>query len=161
MLLAVPSSSTIAEDDQTVRFSKRQRPKQHRVDDAEDRGVGADAECQCDERGNREAGGAHQHPDAVSSVPDERLQRRQRSLGGVGFRHLTETAKSRPCLTVGVVWISSPASSAAAPPSRGGTGARRVRSRRSPSELLRNPAARASHSRNQLMTVPRCRAGDP
>jgi hypothetical protein len=61
----------IADDDQTLRFGVRQRPEQHRVDDAENRRVRANTERQGKKRGNREAGRPKQHSDAVSSVLDE------------------------------------------------------------------------------------------
>ena len=48
-------------------------------------------------------GGATQHADAVAGVLQVRLQRRQRPLVGVGFRHLLTTAKSRPRLAAGVL----------------------------------------------------------
>jgi len=46
----------VIEDDQLVRLRVRQRLQQHAVDDAEDGGVGADADCQGQDRDGREHG---------------------------------------------------------------------------------------------------------
>ena len=55
-----------------IRVGIRQRSPQHRVDNAEDGGVGADAERQRHQRDNREARLADEHPQAE---PDVLLQR--------------------------------------------------------------------------------------
>ena len=61
--------------DQPGRVLVRQLPQQHRVDDAEDRGAGADAEC------NREHGGAGEG----RALPHRAGRRRQRSLSSVSM----------------------------------------------------------------------------
>ncbi len=68
---------------QAVRFGVRDRAQQHRVDDAEHRRVGADAERQGDHRHQRESRRFQQCPDAVAHVLQQVLHssstlRRQR-----------------------------------------------------------------------------------
>ena len=60
-------------DDQPARILVRQGPQQDRVDDREDRGRGADSECQREHRQNREAGLAGEKPEAVAQVASERM----------------------------------------------------------------------------------------
>jgi len=55
-VLDVPGPQLAPDDDQPARVGVRQRPQQHRVDDAENRGAGADAERDRDRRDRREAG---------------------------------------------------------------------------------------------------------
>ena len=62
-----------AERDELVGPVVRQRPQQHRVDHAEDRGVGADAERQRQHGDEREGGAPRQSADRESKVPPERI----------------------------------------------------------------------------------------
>ena len=55
---------------------ERQRPQQHRVDDAEDRGGGADAERERDDGGEREAGPAEEAAGGEAQVLEERVHGR-------------------------------------------------------------------------------------
>src|SRR6185503_17616161 len=58
----------IADGDDAVGALERQRPQDHRVDDAEDRRGRADAERQRDDRGQREAGMAGQAPQREAEI---------------------------------------------------------------------------------------------
>ena len=82
----------------------RQRPPQHRVDDAEDRGVGADAERQREERDDRESRLPPQHPNAEHRRPVElrptcrhapQALRRSAARHGRGRRAPTGTSPAR------------------------------------------------------------------
>ena len=53
---------------EAIGIRERQRPQQHRVDDAEDRDVGADADGQREERHHGEGGARAQGPHAVADV---------------------------------------------------------------------------------------------
>ncbi len=63
-----------ADQNELARARIRQRPKQHAVDDAEDRGVGADAERQREHGDDREAGRARQSANRVARVLRELVQ---------------------------------------------------------------------------------------
>ena len=58
--------------DQPVGLFERQRTQQDGVHDAEDRRVGADAEREDRDDGERERGRARQHPEGVSEIGGER-----------------------------------------------------------------------------------------
>ena len=58
----------LTDHQQPVGFGERQRPKQDRVDDREDGGVGADAERQCNDGYSREARRFQQHARPVADV---------------------------------------------------------------------------------------------
>ena len=53
---------------QALRVFGRQRPEHHRVDDAEDRGVGADAERQREDCNSGKARRFRQHPQRITQV---------------------------------------------------------------------------------------------
>jgi hypothetical protein len=55
--------------DEPVRVRVGQWLQQHRVDDTEDRGVGADTEGEREDGHAREARIAHEHPERESHVP--------------------------------------------------------------------------------------------
>ena len=55
-------------DDEAARFGVRQRPEQNRLDDGKERAVGADAEGQGDDRGDREAAVLDEHPEGEFQV---------------------------------------------------------------------------------------------
>ena len=55
-----------------IRLLERQRPQQHGVDDAEDGGVGADAEREHGDDRERERRGAEQDPEGVAEIGKER-----------------------------------------------------------------------------------------
>jgi hypothetical protein len=61
----------LADRDEAIGIRVRQRTEQHRVEDAEDRRVRADAERQGHERDRCEAGRAPQQPRRVANVPRE------------------------------------------------------------------------------------------
>ena len=69
------------EDDERARVAIGQRPQQHAVDDAEDGGVGADAERQRDNRRRRHARRPAQHAQREPRHPSRALVRRRRALG--------------------------------------------------------------------------------
>ncbi len=71
---------------QLAGIAKRQRADQHRVDEREDREVRADAECQREHRGCREAGAAPQRAQAVAQIAPEILQPAQPLLVAPGLR---------------------------------------------------------------------------
>jgi len=64
--------------DETVRMIVGQRPKHHRVDDAEDRGVGADGERDGEHHGEREQRRLAQHPHRIAKIVQH-----QRSSGAI------------------------------------------------------------------------------
>ena len=91
--------AALADRDQAIRICVRQRTQQHGVEDAEDRGVRADAERQGHERDRREAGRAPQQPRRIANVARQiddqmrggrrrrwRLIARQRELSGDSLR---------------------------------------------------------------------------
>ena len=139
---------------------ERQRPQQHRVDDAEDRGVGADAEREREDGGRGEAGILAQHAHGVDEVLAQRVERtaaradrgsalssprgrraraaraRRASSGVMPARRLSSMCSCR--------WLSSSAASSrscAAPP--------------------KTPASRSSQARSDLMTAARRAAQEP
>ena len=64
----------VPEDELTVRVLVRQRPQQEGAGDAEDRGVGADADCQRQHGDDEETGACGQRPDRVADVLQRRAQ---------------------------------------------------------------------------------------
>src|ERR1043165_5941759 len=60
---------------QLAGIGKRQRPQEHGVDDAEDGGVGADAERERDRRDDAQAGRLHQHAQAKLYVLNDGFHR--------------------------------------------------------------------------------------
>jgi hypothetical protein len=58
--------------DEPIRFLEGQRPEQHGIHDAEERGVRADAEGQHANHRQGKCGGAEQNPERVSKVGYER-----------------------------------------------------------------------------------------
>jgi hypothetical protein len=69
----------LAEGHHAIRLRERQRLEQHRVDDAEDGGVGADAERQGKNRDRAIGGLLPQHARAVGHVSPENLQEHART----------------------------------------------------------------------------------
>ena len=63
-----PLVSRLAIQTSSFGLGERQRPQQQRVDDAEDRGAGADAEAGDQDGESREAGVAPQRADGVAQV---------------------------------------------------------------------------------------------
>ena len=61
--------------DETVGIGKRLPAEERRVDEAEDGGVGADAEAENHDGGGREAPVANEAPDPVASVAHQRVER--------------------------------------------------------------------------------------
>ena len=64
-----------AHGDDTVRVGKRQWPERDRVDDREDRGRGACAQRQHEQRADREAGRSPQCPNGVTQIDEEAVDR--------------------------------------------------------------------------------------
>ena len=71
------------------------------MDDAEDGGVGADAERQRQQGDGGEAGRAAQHPRAVADVLHQPFGPWQRPLIGVGLGNLDATAEAEPRFATG------------------------------------------------------------
>ena len=67
----MPWGDVVLQHDQTVGVGKRHRLEQHRVDDREDRRVGANAERQRRDRGGREAPALPEHPQRLAQVFEE------------------------------------------------------------------------------------------
>ena len=61
------------EEHDVVRLRERQRLQQHRADDREDRGIGADAERQRRDRRGREHAVLAKHPERVSEILQEQF----------------------------------------------------------------------------------------
>ena len=66
----------LLEHDQPIRFGKRHRLEQHRVDDREDRGVGADPQGQRSHCGEGEPRAVPEGPEGVLHVVEEVCHRR-------------------------------------------------------------------------------------
>ena len=64
--------------DETVGIGKRLLAEERRVDEAEDGGIGADAEAENEDGGGREAPVADEAPDGVAGVAHERVDERRR-----------------------------------------------------------------------------------
>ena len=62
----------VEEPHEPIGLVERQRPQQHRVDDAEDGGVGADAEREDRDHGDGERRRAEQDPEGVAEVGKQR-----------------------------------------------------------------------------------------
>jgi hypothetical protein len=58
-------------DDEPIAAPHRQRSKNYRIHNAEDGGVGANAQRECDDDRDRESRMFEQHPQAVANVPEE------------------------------------------------------------------------------------------
>ena len=61
--------------DDAIRFGKRERPKSDGVDEGEDRGGGAGAEGEHDQRADREAGRGSQCADGVTQIDHDAIER--------------------------------------------------------------------------------------
>ena len=61
----------VRDQHEIVRAGKRQRPQQHGVDDAEDRGVGADADCKREDREEKKAGRPPERAGGVAEILEE------------------------------------------------------------------------------------------
>ena len=59
--------------DEAIGVGERLSPEQHRVHDAEDRGVGADGDAEDQHRRRREPPVAHEAPQSVSRIAHERI----------------------------------------------------------------------------------------
>jgi hypothetical protein len=91
----------IADGDEPLGRFVRQRPQQNSIDDAEDSGVGADAERERDEHSRGEPRRVAQHADAVAQVLAERIQHRKTPLVPPGIRDLAAEAELLACGTAG------------------------------------------------------------
>ena len=83
----------------------RQRPEEDGVDDAEDGGVGADAERQRHERREREPGSPRERAHRVAQVLEQRFGERQTALIAVRFSDLREAPDPHSRLAPGVVRV--------------------------------------------------------
>ena len=79
----------------------RQRAEEYGVDEAEDGGVGGDADRQCQQRRARERGAAAQRADAVADVAREIVDPRDAALIAAGVHRLGEAGGGRPRAGVG------------------------------------------------------------
>src|SRR5262249_41009888 len=68
-------------------------PKQHGVDDAEDGGVGADAESERENRGERESGAGAKHSRTKADILDQMLNDRKTAAIAVQLLRLLEPAQ--------------------------------------------------------------------
>ena len=93
--LRVTARAGIPEKHQTIGLGKRQRLEQGRVDDAENRGVGADAKGQRQNRHEREPGRSTQSSDRVSNVLSDISPHGHTPLGR-GERHLLRRCRRLP-----------------------------------------------------------------
>ena len=71
MFSAAEAGRALTDVDQPILVAIDQRPQQHAADDAEDRGVGADAERERDDDGGGEAFGAQERAQADAHVLHE------------------------------------------------------------------------------------------
>ena len=60
--------------DEAVRLRERQRLEQHAIHGAEDRRVGADPDCQRENRGERKAGRCAKRPEGVSPIGEKAFE---------------------------------------------------------------------------------------
>src|SRR6478672_10868360 len=84
--------------DQTVRLRIRERAEHHAVHDAEDGGVGADAECQRQTRDDAEDRRPHQRARGVSYVAPEHLDPNARAHVAHTLLHLRDASGAIPAL---------------------------------------------------------------
>src|SRR5205085_1349386 len=81
---------------QALLMRERQGPQQDSVDDAEDGGVRADAERQCDDHYSREARPRHHHAKAEAQVAQRRLDQRQAAPVAVRLLHALNPIEAPP-----------------------------------------------------------------
>ena len=67
----------VGHDDERIGMRDREGLQQHRVEQAEHGGVGADAEAEGEDRGGRESGRTRQPAQAVAHIGAQFLQNRQ------------------------------------------------------------------------------------
>ena len=88
-----PRAFTVVTEDETLRLRHRQRAQQYRIDQGENRGIGADSERQRQDGRGGEAGIPAQHPRRIHEVlPRIAGQPARRTAGrnGRGLRSLTQ-----------------------------------------------------------------------
>ena len=68
---STPCGRRLLQHDEAVGVGERHRLEQHRVDDREDRGIGADAERERRDRRGREATALPEHPKRLAQVFEE------------------------------------------------------------------------------------------
>ena len=93
----------LAQVDETVTVAVRQRLEQHAAHDAEDRGVGADAEREGHDHDGCERGRMPQRAHGILDVSRQALQPRQAALVAHGFHGLGHAAGRKKCLTARVL----------------------------------------------------------
>ncbi len=84
--------------DEAIGVGERLRAEQHRVHDAEDRGVGADGETEDQHRRRREAPVAHQAAEPLPCVAHERVPRAGPARVAACFLDLLDAAEQPPRL---------------------------------------------------------------
>ena len=84
--------------DEAIGVGERLVTEQHRVHDAEDRGVGADGEAEDQHRRRGEAPIAHQAAEAVARVARQRVEGRRPARVAAGFLDLLDAAEQAQCL---------------------------------------------------------------
>ena len=98
-----PKSALEAIVDEAIRVAIRQRAEEHGVHDAEDRGVGADAEREGEHRDGGEALVATHVAQAVPDVADQTLERGHPALVALGLLHGLDGAEAPERVSAGVV----------------------------------------------------------
>jgi hypothetical protein len=82
----------VAQVHQALAVAMRQRLEQHPAHDAEDRGIGADAECQREHDDDGEGRAPTEAPERIPDVRGDALDPRQRTLVVHRFHGLGEAA---------------------------------------------------------------------
>jgi hypothetical protein len=99
------------QQNEAVRVVHWQRANQQVIDEAEERGIGADAECERDRHDGREGPGLPQHPHGVAQVLGDHVETRHSSLLPVHFaqRHQRAEFEQRLAPRVGRRQTAAPA----------------------------------------------------
>ena len=99
---AAPDPSQLPDGDQLIGRGIGQRPEERRIDDAEDRGVDADAEGQRRHSGGGEAWRLREEPQRIPQVLQQRLHAAEATAVANGFPRLFDTADRAPRLAMGL-----------------------------------------------------------
>ena len=90
-----PKRIRLEDPDQFVGILVGQRPEQHRADDAEDRGAGADADGERGDRNRRERRVFAQRAESVADVLQRGLDERQAAVVAVRFLNLHRSSETQ------------------------------------------------------------------
>src|SRR5436305_1209993 len=137
-------AALLGQHEQPILLGEGQRAKQHAVHHAEHGGVGADGECQGQDRRGREAGTLAEGPDRIPEVSEQSVHHsaRRATVGSVATARRTGTTVAASDATV-----SPMAAPAYAAGSRGPTPNRNARTPRAS-----NTAASAPHATPTMVT---------